>query len=462
VVNVDSCGADPWDSNPDSDAIQDCIDQTSNGDTVLFTSGVNNPDYYGYVIDKTIFLVRTSAKNNLTFRSTDPDDHALLKASPDLLGFVVRLFARSSISDPGNIDNITISHLDLDGNRAARKCFGVDGIQNGNDDNWGSWLPECNVFGDSWCTAGSLGMHGELDWQDPAQDYLANPSRWSTGLVVDDLRILQTECGTALGLTGAASIIRDTTIDTAGEHVHVYGCSLTDDDEGLEAWADGITFAGPGHLVTDNTIINPSDIGITLFGGMNTVISNNTVRATSGNYGMFAAINIGPVTFSDVSGVQVIDNQVINEADESCGGIHVGIDIGPHMWGAGCLDDNRDPALVGNPGVCMADPPNPNGVLCEIGESCQIWAYVAAGRTFTLMDNYVSGAQVNYLIEGLDLVGTLIESGNTSGPPRMTDWAVAKVGCSIGDITDTWGAIDRVAHHPSLDGWVDQRIHCER
>jgi parallel beta-helix repeat protein len=462
AILVDSCGANPFDNQPDSSAIQTCIDKARDGDTILFTSGVNNPDYQGYVIDKTIFLVRTSAKTDLTFSSTDPENHALLWASPDLLGFVVRLFARSRINDPGNIDNIAISHLDLDGNRAERKCFGADGIHNGNDDNWGSWLPECNVFGDSWCIAGTLGMHGELDWGDPAQDYLANPSRWSTGLVVDNLGILQTEYGTALALSGADSIIRDTTIDTAGEHVHVYGCSLTDDDEGREAWADGITYSGPSITITGNTILNPTDIGITLFGGKDTIISNNTVKATSGNYGMFAAINIGPVTFSDVSGGQVVGNRVINEANETCGGIHAGIDIGPHMWGAGCLDDYQDPGLIGNPGVCLGDPPQPKGSFCEIGESCQIWAYVAAGSTFTLKDNYVSGAQVNYLIEGLDLVGTLVESGNTSSPPRMTDWAAAKRGGERGGVTDTWGTIDRVAHHPTLDGWVDQRIHCER
>ncbi len=462
TIHVDSCGANPFDDQPDSDAIQACIDQACNGDTVVFTSGVNSPDYQGYVIDKTIFLVRTSARSDLTFSSTDRDNHALLRASPDLLGFVVRLFARSGIGDAGNIDNITISHLDLDGNRAERRCYGADGVGNGIDDNWGSWLPECDEFDDAWCNPGTLGMNGEMDWEDPAQDYSSNASGWSTGLIVDDLRISQTECATGLGLTGAASVIRNTTIDTAGDHVHVAGCAPTDVDEGRGAWADGITFTGPGHLVTGNTIINPSDIGITLFGGVDTVISYNTIRATPGNYGMFAGINIGPVTYSDVSGVQVVGNQVINEGDESCGGIHAGIDIGPHMWISGCRNDNRDPGLIGNPNVCMADPPQPSGTPCILGSSCQIWAYVAAGTSFTLKDNYVSGAQVNYLIEGLDLVGTLVESANTSGPPRMTDWRSAKAGCTMDGVTDRWGTIDRVARHPTLDGWVDQRIHCER
>ena len=82
---------------------------------------------------------------------------------------------------------------------------------------------------------------------------------------------------------------------------------------------------------------------------------------------------------------------------------------------------------------------------------------MAAGRTLTLQGNYVAGCQINYLIEGLDLLGTLVESGNTSGAPRDTDWQ-ASAGCG----SDTWGAIDRVAHHPALAGWVDKRVHCER
>jgi hypothetical protein len=54
---------------------------------------------------------------------------------------------------------------------------------------------------------------------------------------------------------------------------------------------------------------------------------------------------------------------------------------------------------------------------------------VAAGTTFTLTGNYISGAHINYLIEGLDLLGTLIESDNSSGSPRLTDWESAEAGC---------------------------------
>jgi hypothetical protein len=461
VINVDSCGANPWDTNPDSDAIQTCIDRACDGDTVAFTSGVNSPGYRGYLIDKTIFLVAHSPRSDLTFTSTDPANHALLQATGDLKGFVVRLLARSRISSMGEVDNITISHLSLDGGRSVRRCFGADGAEDGVDDNWGSWLPECSNAGDPWCRPGTLAMAGAMDWGDAAQDYAGNPASWSTGLVVDDVVASQTECGTAITIDGAASVIRNSTVIIAGDHVHATGCTLTDNDEGSGGWSDGITFVGPGHIITGNTIINVSDVGIVFFGGKNTAILSNTVRVSAGNYGAFAGIAVHPWIYGDVSGVQVAGNQVINEGDSSCGGIHAGMNIGQHMWGAGCVGSAHASA-IGNPNVCLVDPSQPSGTLCTEGALCQEWAHVAAGQTFTFTGNYVSGAQVNYLIEGLDLMGTLVESGNTSGSPRMTDWEHAKTGCTMGTVTDTWGTIDRAAHHPTLAGWVDQRIHCER
>jgi hypothetical protein len=472
TIHVDSCGADPFDDQPDSDGIQACVDQTCSGDTVLFTSGIASPGYEGYVIDKTIYLARTSAKSDLTFSSTDPADHALLRASPDLLGFVVKLYARSGVENPGDIDDITVSHLNLDGNRAQRKCVGADGSENGIDDNWGSWLPECSAPNDPWCSPGTLGMNGAIDWDTTSGDYALHPERWGTGLVVDDVYITQSECAATLDFSGADGAIRDTTIDTAGDHVHVAGCSHTDvtvrgvPDDAVSDWADGITLTGPGHLVTGNTIINASDIGIVHFGGVDTIISDNTIIATSGNYGMFAGILIDPAIHGDISGGQVVGNTVINEADETCGGIHAGIVIGQHMWGGGCREDANSGQIgtyVATPAHCVDEPSQPLGARCIGEKACQVWAHVAAGDTFTLKGNHVSGAQVNYLIEGLDLVGTLVESGNTSETPRMTDWESAKAGCPREDGSfDTWGTLDKVAHHPSLPGWTDQRIHCER
>jgi hypothetical protein len=460
-IFVDSCGANPFDDLPDSEAIQTCVDQTCDGDTVVFTSGVSDPQYQGYAIDKTVFLARAGSRRDLTFTSTNPDDHALLSATPDLLGFVVRLYARSGIADSGYIDNVTISHVDLDSNRAERKCYGADNVGNGIGDNWGSWLPECDVFDDPWCSPGGLGMDGATNGEDPDQRYDLDPERWSTGLTVEDLTISNTECGTALAFGGAEGLIEGVTIDTAGDHVHGPGCDPTDPDEPLGAWSDGVTMYGPAHTITDNVVKDASDIGIVTFGGRDTVIANNTIIATPGNHGMFGGIAVHPWGYGDVSGFEIVGNEVVNQADDACGGLHTGINIGSHMWGAGCVYAGASPAAVGQVGECSSVSPPPGWTLCAPDQPCRTWGYVPPGSTFTLTGNTVTGAQVNYLVEGLDVQGELVVSGNTSNGPRMTDWQ-DDVSCTWDGITDSWGTLDFVAHDPTIDGWTDQRIYCER
>lgn len=457
IINVDDCGANPWDDQPDSTAIQECINKANTGDTILFTSGENSPGYTGYWIDKTIFLNQKSPRSYLTFSSTDPTNKALLKATADLKGFVMMLFARSRINDPGGIDGMILTDLHLDGNRSERNCMGADGIPNGLDDNWGSWLTECTVKEDSWCMPGTLNLAGAADWNDPLQDYLSHPDLWSSGHLIENMTITNTECGTGFGMGGANNVILNNTIDTAGDHVHAAGCADTDETFEYGDWSDGITFDGPGHLVMGNTVINPSDIGIVFFGGRFTVIRDNTIKVTAGNYGAFGGIAIHPWGLGDISFSQVTGNTIISEGDETCGNLHTGINIGTHMWGGACLNNQVTPS-IGN-ASCSLNPAPPGGTLCPRSGPCQLWASVAqADATFLFTNNQVSGAHINYLIEGLDLVGTMIESGNTSMAPRKSDWEAAHQGCH----GIYWGPLDKVAHHPSLPGWTDKMIHCER
>jgi parallel beta-helix repeat protein len=454
MVNVDAFGANPMDNQPDSASIQAALDSTCSGDTVVFTSGVNSPGYTGYMIDKTLFLTGMSAKQDLTFTSSNPADHALLHATADLKGFVVRLYARSRFSDAGRIDNINFGFIDVNGGRDVRKCLGSDQQINGIDDNWGSWLPECTLAGDPWCSPGNIGIEGGLDTSDATQNYQANPDKWTTGIVVHDVVDAQAECGSAFAFGSAAGTIKNVTIDTAGDHVHVAGCAYTDNDGDKTGWSDGMTIFGPAHTITDNTVIDPSDVGIVYFGGKNTIISNNTIRITPGNYGAFAGIAIHPWSLGDISGLQVIGNHVTSEGDPKCGGLHVGINLGPQMWGGACVATSTG-AMDGN-STCSNNPPQPKGSPCT-GGPCQLWAYVPANATVTMEDNVVTGAQINYLVDGLDLVGQLIDQNNTSNSPRQSDWEGSK-GCQ----GISWGALDKVAHDPSLPGWTDLRIHCER
>ncbi len=456
TVKVDDFGANPFDDKPDSDAIQAALDSTCSGDTVVFTSGVNDPNYKGYLIDKTIFLTGSSAKHDMTFTSSDPNNHALLHATADLKGYVVRLYARSRFSNGGDIDNIDFGNIDVNGGRDVRVCSGPDGSQNGKGDNWGSWLPECSQADDPWCDAGGIAMDGGYNQFDATQNYQSNPSDWTTGIKVHDVVDSQVECGSALAFFSAGGTIQNVTIDTAGDHVHDAGCAYTDNDGDKGGWSDGITLFGPAQTVKDNTIINPSDVGIVFFGGKNTIISNNTVKVTQGNYGAFTGIAVHPWTLGDVSGTQVIGNQVTSQGDTKCGGIHAGINLGPQMWGGACVTAVGQ-AIYGNNGSCSTHPSQDQVAACAAGK-CQLWAYLPAGGTFTLKDNTVTGAQINYLIDGFDILGTFVDENNVSQSPQLSDWYAAKHGCN----GVTWGALDKVAVNPSLPGYTDVLIQCER
>lgn len=463
-IDVDSCGANPFDDLPDADAIQQCIDQAKSGDVVLFHSAHGQAGYRGYLIEKTVFLVGAPpARAQLTFTSTDPADKALLMATPTLKGFIVRLLARSALSgvQQGQVDDITISHLHLDGNRAARWCFGPNGVFDGIDDNWGSSRSnECGPAGDSWCSPGSLSLGGAFDFADPTQDFRAHPDAWSTGLLADDLLITNTTCGTALGLNGADSVIARSTVDTAGDHVHAAGCTKVHPTSPVGDWSDGMTLLGPSLQIVDNVVNDPSDVGIVLFGGHETAIVGNTVRATAGNHGMFAAIALHAWTYGENGSQVIARNQVVNAGDSTCGGIHAGINLGPHMWGGACTDANA--SGVGSPaaaGSCANEPVTPGGGACPASGRCQQWAYVPTGAPLQLEGNQVTGAHVNYLVEGLDAVGAaLLDVSNGSTGPRLTDWGAATSGCDA----VTWAPADRIAHHPSRSGWLDVRVHCER
>ncbi len=441
TMQVDDFGADPFDDQPDSDAIQMALNSTCSGDTLVFTSGVNTSGYQGYWVDKTLFLTGMATKHDLTFTASDPQNHALLHATADLKGYVARLCAIPRFCANNSVYNIDFGYIDVDGGRDVRVCLGPDQIGNGVGDNWGSWLPICMEFGNPGCLPGNIGFDGGY-----------------SGIKVHDMVSQQGECGSALSFfvgDGTGNSIQNVTIDTVGDHVHVYGCANTDSDGDYGAWSDGMTVKGPNLLITNNTIINPSDVGIAYFGGANTVISNNIVRITSGNYGAFGAITLHPWDIADASGIQITGNSIISEGDSRCGGLHAGINIGGHMWGGACVRENI-PGTYGNP-TCSTNP-DPEKVVPCTGSICQLWLILPEGATFTLKDNSVTGAHINYLIEGFLIEGQFIDENNISIAPQQSDWDAARSGCN----GIYWRAYDKVAHHPSLPGYTDLLIHCER
>lgn len=68
---------------------------------------------------------------------------------------------------------------------------------------------------------------------------------------------------------------------------------------------------------------------------------------------------------------------------------------------------------------------------------------------------------MNFLVEGLDILGELIVLGNISNAPRQTDWETDQ-NCEWDGIVYNWGMLDFVAHDPAIEGWSDERIDCER
>jgi len=459
TVQVDSCGANPFDDQPDSDAIQTCVDQMCSGDTAVFSSPGDSQDYVGYLIDKTIFLLHNGVKTDLTFTSSNESNHALLQATADLKGFVVMLYARSRVAHVGLADNITFTHLDVDSNRAERVCFGANLVEEGEDDSWGSWLPECDVLDDAWCAPGGIALNGGIDDFDPWQDFEQNPARWTTGLVVEDVVISNVECGTALGFIGAAGRISNVTIDTAGDHIHKSGCQKTDPDEPVGGWSDGMTIVGPKMTITHNTVINPSDIGIVHFGGRDSKINFNTIISEQGNYGAFAGIALHPWSYGITTNYEIIGNSVINQSDGNCGGLHTGINIGGQMWNIACT--NGAPSAIGNINSCSTYPEPPGMTVCGDAASCQVWVYVPEESTFTLKDNTVTGAHISYLIGGVQFEGEFINENNVSITPRSTCWEDAN-GCYLGGIYRTYPPADFVAFNPTIDGWIELEVYCTR
>jgi hypothetical protein len=247
------------------------------------------------------------------------------------------------------------------------------------------------------------------------------------------------------------------TIDIAGDHVHEPNCALADDDGDKGGWSDGITSYGPGLSIINNTVINPSDVGIVFFGGKNTKITGNSVQITQGNYGAFAGIGIHPWIGGDISGLQFSGNQVTSEGDGKCGGIHAGINIGTHMWGVGYVEFGYATAY-GNSNFFSYEPSEADVAPCVWGEGCQIWAYLPEGGKVFMEDNSVTGAQINYLVVGFALFGEYIDNNNVSLSPQLSDWHAARTGCK----GVTWGALDKAAYHPSLPGYEEVRVHCER
>jgi hypothetical protein len=75
-----------------------------------------------------------------------------------------------------------------------------------------------------------------------------------------------------------------------------------------------------------------------------------------------------------------------------------------------------------------------------------------------MQDNFVSGAPINYLIEGLNSHRQFTDMNNINRFPRISYWDAANAGCN----EVTRDAFDKVAQHPGLAGYTDIHEHYEK
>ena len=465
---VDDYGANPFDTVPDSDTIQRVLNLTCSGDTVVFTSGVEDVNgFKGYYINKTIKLVGINAKERVKFTSSNKVANSLFKATPDLLGFVARLYGKGSMdmANIGKIDNITFERIDIDSNRQARQCTGSDGVANGVDDNWGSSdSGDLMDIGNPGTLPGGIQMDGAADTWDAAQDYINHPNLWTTDTVIQDLTIKNVECGTALGMIYTAkATVQRVTVENSGEHHHVNdACEVVDNDGDQWSWADGMTIGGPDLTIQDNHIINPSDVGIVTFGGKGQKILNNVIETTAGNYGTFAGIHVQVGAYGDLSDLQIAGNTLTNVSNSECGGMHIGIALSSLTFLAGCLysytgtqfGSQWGPTWNSGDGCNYDDlVTKPVAGHCAINTWCTAWIHADPGHPIQLVNNTVTGAQVNYTVGLVD--GEIVDTNNVSIAPQDTDWQSAS-NCRGTVITPT----DKFAQLPSLTGWTDFGLTC--
>lgn len=306
----------PDDAYSDTEAINDCL---SGGGTVVLESGVY---YIG--------------------ASTDPDDALILAQNgTNLVGqgkYSTWLYATLDLWAPmlrANADNFSITDLSFFGINYARdeadQC-------NGDDREGGSNIL---IDGDGW--------------------------------TLDDMQSSFALCGTGLGAKGVDFTITNSRFIANGlDELHANAL-------GNAPWADAITIWWcDGAEISNNYILDATDIGIVLGGGTDCDVSGNTIENLYAHG--FAGIHVGNFdSGGDHDGIDYVGNSVYANEDQLAFGIVAGF----HPWNS------------------------------------SLWVSDAG----TIYDNVSEGAVVNFAVDG---VGGGSIYGNTSTSPQGT-WGF---GCS--------------------------------
>jgi parallel beta-helix repeat protein len=255
--------------------IQQCINNTPSGGTLQIPAGT-----YGIgtqVVINRAMTLRTSGTSGST-QSCEAIACAVLKALPSFNvnggGFLVT----------ENLSDVTIDHIVIDGNRSARL---------------GS-------------TAASQCAAGNNRWGFNARMSSCTFCRFTYNVSRNTL------CGTALEFSGNDAVISNNTLRNNGQNSQ------------NNMWSDGITIHFSDRAnVTNNTIVDSSDVALILGGGRNALVANNTIsQPTQVTFAGLMLDNFNGGTPGDFTNAIVTGN-TINCGAQNC---HFGINLGPHPW----------------------------------------------------------------------------------------------------------------------------------
>lgn len=239
--------ANPNDTLADDAALQACFNKSG---TVRLVPG--NP---GYLIASGV-----TVPSNTTVTSAAAPGRAKLLAASTL---------NSVMLQANNASNVSLTFLELDGNRPARSDANCKGYR----------------------IAGSI----------------VNVGNVSSGLVTNN-RFTRALCGSAFQFTGTMEIAHNL-FDNNGAGTE------TSPPLGLEPWSDGLTLLDcHASNVHDNAFTDNTDIGIAAGGGIGCQLRNNTIvqlnrHAFSGlQLGNFIANGKGDYTNAQISGNRIVGN----------------------------------------------------------------------------------------------------------------------------------------------------------
>lgn len=261
-------------------ALRQCIQNTPTGGTLQIPAGVYTLRT-AVPITKSMTL-RTAGTSGSTQNCEQPGVQcATLRAASNFSGTTGMLTV-------DNLSAVHIDHLIVDGNRGAR-------LGSFNASQCASGAPGTNRYGYNVRLGDCAGC-----------SFRHNVSK-------------NTLCGTALEFRGNDGVIVNNVIRSNGQN------------SATNMWADGITIHFSDRAtVTDNLLVDNSDVGLILGGGRNAFVARNTIQqATQVAFAGLMLDNFNGGTHGDFTGTTVTQNTVSCGTQRWC---HFGINLGPHPW----------------------------------------------------------------------------------------------------------------------------------